>query len=191
MSDVERTIESLLTRVAALEAENERLKQLSGPREHAGDRSMPRRALLAAGAGLLGVVAGSEVISYGQVAHAASASEPAGASRLLSGDRATVTGAQYQQPRLLGVRVKLSPRASSTARWARYEWSFGKQFTDARPPIVVASVIDVDLDGMLDLAPTCSVFTYGKPGAYAAMITVHNLADHADHVEVNVLAFGG
>ncbi|MDB5058546.1 MAG: hypothetical protein JWO59_2018 [Chloroflexi bacterium] len=191
MSEVERTIESLLSRVAALESENQRLRQAPSAEPPIGDRSVPRRTLLAAGAGLLGVVAGGELIAHGQIAHAATVSEIADAGHLLAGGRSAVTSAQYAQPRMLGIRVQLAGRRSSTIQWARYEWSLAGHFSDARPPIVVASVIDQMPNDKPDDVCTCSVFTYGKPGAYAAVITVHNLPSHVDHVEVNILAFGG
>ena len=186
MTEVERSLESLRARVAVLETENDRLRQASPGVEAAG-RELPRRTLLVAGLGLLGAAAGGEILAQGQTALAAGDGSSAGSSTLGS----AVIGAQFRQPKLLGMRVALRGQRSSMATFARYEWSFGKQFTDRQPPIVLASVLDPALNVLPGDAPVCSVFVYGSPGAYAAMITVHNLGDATPTVEVNLLAFGG
>ncbi|HXT37619.1 MAG TPA: hypothetical protein VN837_18745 [Chloroflexota bacterium] len=188
MTEDERSLEALRAQVATLELENVRLRQAALGEAEAPGREVPRRALLAAGLGLLGAAAGADILAQGQTAFAAGSDDSAAGQSALG---PAVIGAQFSQPKLLGMRVALRGQRSSTATFARYEWSLGKQFSDSKPPIVLASVLDSALNVPPGDAPVCSVFVYGSPGAYAAMITVHNLDAAASTVEVNLLAFGG
>ncbi|HEY8284468.1 MAG TPA: hypothetical protein VIJ28_08785 [Chloroflexota bacterium] len=187
MPEAERSLESPQARIAALETENDQLRHSAPGAPEPPGAEVPRRALLIGGLGILGAAAGGDILVQGETALAAGNAPVATPATVGS----AVIGAQFSQPKLLGMRVALRAQRSSTAVFARYQWSFGKQFASSKPPIVLASVLDAVMNVPPGNAPVCSVFVYGSPGAYAAMITVHNLDDATPEVAVNLLAFGG
>jgi hypothetical protein len=89
MQDLEQMLDLLQRRVAALEAENERLR---APRLQCADQGTSRRRMLLGSAGVVGALAGGSLLARAQpVAAAATVETPMTASRKEQSLRVTLT----------------------------------------------------------------------------------------------------
>jgi hypothetical protein len=104
MTTLEQTVEALQQRVAALEAENGRLRT---PRLPAAEQATSRRQMLLGGAGVVGALAGGSLLGRAQSADAAAAT-PA----------IQPTAARKEQ----ALHITLTPLKSRGVYWARHEW---------------------------------------------------------------------
>jgi hypothetical protein len=170
MQDLEQTLETLQRRIAALEAENGRLRTPPLP---AAQQATSRRQMLLGGAGVVGALAGGSLLARAQ-----------------SADAAAVTPAM--QPNAArkeqALHITLTPLKSSGVYWARHEWHLEAHFNGAHAPTVIANAADDYMDEDVTAACTCSVRLQGKPGAYVAVIMVRGVHKSSRTVEVNALA---
>src|SRR6185312_9120159 len=142
MIDLEETLAALAARVAALEAENERLRVLAASQRPAQDTAPSRRGLLLGGAGLFGAMIVGAGASTGQASAAAAH---------------LVEAAQYEAPILLGARLTAAPQRGGGYHWARFTWDMNGAFVGDQPPAVLAAVSD-DYHGAGERAePTVAV----------------------------------
>lgn len=181
MTDLESTIASLAERVAALEAENARLRA-APPVGHVapkGTHTPSRRGLLVAGAGIIGAFAGADFLSPGTIA-AAPAATP---SQVVRADRIVA-------PLVLGTRVTVVPQRGGGYHWARYDWDMDRSFTGEQPPAVVAAASD-DYHGAAERAePTVAVALTRVAGAWHAAILVNHVGHLATEVTLSAIALG-
>ena len=173
MSDLTQTVETLLRRVEALEAENARLRRQAAPQLPSPEHSASRRQLLLGAAGMAGVLAGGAALAHAQPASAASASASAQAASTRKEQTLCIT---------------LTPLTSHGVYWTQHEWSLGAHFTGDRAPVVIATAIDDHMEHDVTSNCTCSVRVQGKPGAYMAVIHVRGIHKYARSVEVTALA---
>jgi hypothetical protein len=179
MRDLESTVAALAERVAALEAENTRLRaeRPAGRSLQRGMHTPSRRSLLVAGAGMLGAFAGADMLVPGAAASAVPASQVVRASRIVS-------------PVLLATRVTLVPQRGGGYHWARYDWDMDGSFGGEEPPAVVAAVSD-NYHGAGERAePTVAVALTREAGAWHAAVLVNHIGHQATEVTLSAIAFG-
>jgi hypothetical protein len=174
MDDIEGTIEALQRRVDALETENTRLRQRA-PRQPSMGRGASRKQVLLGGAGVLGALAGGALVGRGDTALAASS---------------LLTAAQPSKGESLSLRLALTPMKTKGVLWAEHTWEFGGHFRGSRPPVVVATALDDQMEHDKAAYAVCAVSVHGVPGAYQAKIMVRNIGKHATSVVVNAIAMG-
>jgi hypothetical protein len=181
MKDLESTVAALAERVAALEAENARLRaeQPAGRTLQRGMHTPSRRSLLVAGAGMIGAFAGADFLTPGMIA-AAPAVTP---SQVVRADRIVA-------PLVLGTRVTVVPQRGGGYHWARYDWDMDGRFAGEAPPAVVAAVSD-DYHGAGERAePTVAVALTRVAGAWHATVLVNHIGHLATEVTLSAIALG-
>jgi hypothetical protein len=181
MTDLEQTVAALAERVAALEAENARLRMVSEPDPalHAAGRAPSRRSLLVGGAGLLGTFAASNLLGPGRAA----AAPTIAASHV-------VQARQYANPHVLATIATLVPQRGGGHHWARYVWDMSGSFAGTEPPAVLAAASD-DYHGSGERAePTIAVALHREAGTWQAEILVNHVGHLATEVTLHAIAFG-
>lgn len=171
MQDLEQTLEMLQRRVAALEADNERLRGQAA-RQPAAEQGTSRRQMLLGGASLVGALAGGTLLAQAQ---------PATAAAL---PRVQAASARKEQ----ALRTTLVPLTSRGVHWAQHDWYLDARFNEDQPPTVIATAADDYMEHDVTASCTCSVRVQGTPGAYVAVILVRGIHRSARTVEVNALA---
>jgi hypothetical protein len=142
-------------------------------------RTPSRRSLLVGGAGLLGALAGTNVLRAGRAAAAP-----------VSATAHVVQAQQYTAPLLLGTRVTLVPQRGGGYHWARYVWTMEASFAGEQPPTVLAAAAD-DYHGSGERAePTVAVRLQREVGIWQAEILVNHVGHLATEVTLNAIAFG-
>ena len=181
MNDIEQTLTALSNRVAALEAENARLRTAgqASPAPGGGGRLHSRRDLLAGGAGLLGVFAAGNLVA--PIAAGAAPVAP---------DAHVVRARQYADPVLIGTRVTLVPQRGGGYHWARYVWDLGDGFAGSEPPAVFAAASDDYHESGERAEPTIAVTLRREAGKWQAEILVNHVGHLATEVTLNAIAFG-